>query len=112
MATGDSFGRVLLWDVLDGTSRVLVPEPPEQKLGGCGSRQKGEVRDMVWVSSGLGLLAVALHPGTVVLLDPVSGSQVWKREWPESISAMDRDPLDTTRLAMCGDQVRLRSLPL
>lgn len=67
----------------------------------------GGVRDMVWVhSNGVGLLAVAQDPGTLLLLNPCDGSQVWKREWQETICCLTRDPLNYSQIALCTDQVR------
>mmetsp|Transcript_7354 Transcript_7354/g.20760 ORF Transcript_7354/g.20760 Transcript_7354/m.20760 type:complete len:1627 (+) Transcript_7354:108-4988(+) len=109
MATGDNLGRVLLWDVLLGASAVMLEESPARlaeatRSGGVLASQGG-VTDLAWVASGAsGLLAVAMHPSTLLLLDPASGALVWRREQPgaEPITCLGRDPLDHSHLAVCA----------
>eukprot|EP00884_Botryococcus_braunii_P018245 jgi/Botrbrau1/5103/Bobra.0128s0014.1 len=118
LASGDSEGRVVLWDLGTGVACALLDDP---LLAATGISKKAEppkggaVRDLAWLGSSPALLAIVLASGLLIVWDPRPGGGVaYKKDFgPEqSLTAITVDPTDCRRCCLVGQQGHLHVLRL
>ncbi|XP_037068815.1 WD repeat-containing protein 11-like [Pollicipes pollicipes] len=91
LATADSAGHIVIWDVREGFFTMVLQD---------GGRP---IADMSWVYhvDGCGHLLLAAHPpSSLVLWDTDSGNKIWKKTFTEQIVSFDFDPFDPRKLAL------------
>ncbi|GBF90134.1 hypothetical protein Rsub_03267 [Raphidocelis subcapitata] len=112
LASGDSTGGVVVWDVLSASVSARLDDVPaaQELLGSYAAATKGEcaVQGLAWVLPDPPALAVVIAPALLLIWDTQGGSLLWKRELaaptsPETFTSIACDPLNRRRVALCGD---------
>lgn len=106
LASGDSDGRVVVWDVLLGTPIATLEDAYYAGFGATEGARRADsprvpVRALSWVTA-RNLLAILLAPGYLVLWDYRSGGVVWRRDFgsTDAFNSMKTDPCDRRRLVL------------
>ncbi|XP_025096054.1 WD repeat-containing protein 11-like [Pomacea canaliculata] len=93
LASADSMGTILVWDVMQGSSRTEFADgnKPVQALEWL--RNQDASRDLL----------VALHPPyTLILWNADTGTRLWKKSYTEMLLSFTFDPFNLKNLAFLG----------
>ncbi|KAK9845287.1 hypothetical protein WJX81_002462 [Elliptochloris bilobata] len=119
LASGDSEGRVVVWDVAAAAAIAALEDPAGVAPGAAGSRaggpgRGGAVRGLAWVLAGPAALAVALSSGHFLIWDPASCTVLWRKDFggEAALGSVRVDPRDARRAILTGDRGQLSVLSL
>lgn len=111
LASGDTDGRVIIWDVLQGTPIAALEDAFYAGFGSAdgGARRADSVRVPVkalsW-STAQNLLTILLAPGYLLLWDYRSGGVIWRRDLgtSDAFNSLQTDPCDRRRVVLSTSQ--------
>ncbi|BDA45713.1 probable WD repeat-containing protein 11 at C-terminar half [Coccomyxa sp. Obi] len=118
LASGDSDGRVIVWDIATATT-VLVLEDPLAAAQSGTKGKGGAVRGLAWVCAHPTRLGIVLANGMFLVWD-VQGTaqscnaQLWRKDFgaEAALASVRVDPGDARRLVLCGQRGSLIVLKL
>ncbi|KAL5022239.1 hypothetical protein ScPMuIL_001394 [Solemya velum] len=93
LASGDANGVIIIWDVVQGQSRVEFSD---------GNKA---IQDMEWLSSqdaSHDLLVVLHQPYSLILWNADTGTKLWKKTYTETLLTFAFDPFDISNVAFLG----------
>ncbi|KAM8852869.1 WD repeat-containing protein 11 isoform 2-T2 [Synchiropus picturatus] len=91
LASGDSSGKIIVWDVVSGTAHCEIQEhsKPIQDL------------EWLWNQDASRDLLLAVHPPNyIVLWNGDTGTKLWKKSYAENILSFSFDPFDPSNMAL------------
>uniref|UniRef100_A0A8C4QUC4 WD repeat domain 11 n=1 Tax=Eptatretus burgeri TaxID=7764 RepID=A0A8C4QUC4_EPTBU len=91
LASGDTSGKIIVWDVANGTPRCEIQEftKPVQDI------------NWLWSQEVCHDLLLAVHPPNyIVLWNADTGTKLWKKSYAENILSLSFDPFEPSNLAM------------
>jgi len=110
LASGDADGRVIIWDVLQGTPMAALKDAFYAGFGSAdgGARRTDSVRvpvkALAWTARNV--LTILLAPGYILLWDYRSGGVIWRRDLgpSDAFNSMLTDPCDRRRVVLSTAQ--------
>jgi hypothetical protein len=119
LASGDTDGRVIIWDVLQGTPIAALEDAFYAGFGSAdgGPRRADStrvpVKALAW-STARNLLTILLAPGYLLLWDYRSGGVIWRRDLgpSDAFNSMQTDPCDRRRVVLSTPQGAFAALRL
>jgi len=107
LASGDADGRVIIWDVLQGTPIAALEDAFYAGFGSSdgGARRADSarvpVKGLAW-STAQNLLTILLAPGFVMLWDYRSGGVIWRKDLgpSDAFNSVLTDPYDRRRVVL------------
>lgn len=94
LASADSSGLIVIWDVANGSPRTSFSEGTKA------------VADLEWLGTQDAShdLLVALHPPySVVLWNADTGTKLWKKSFTDSLQSLAFDPFEPSNLTLLGN---------
>ncbi|XP_065339644.1 WD repeat-containing protein 11-like [Cloeon dipterum] len=94
LASADSQGHIIVWDVQQGKAAGILQE---------GSKA---ILDMAWVkgNNGVYFLAALHQPCSLIIWDTSSKAKLWKKNYNETLLSFSLDPFNNSKLAfLCQD---------
>ncbi|KAL3161421.1 hypothetical protein ABBQ32_010311 [Trebouxia sp. C0010 RCD-2024] len=112
LASGDTEGRVLVWDVSSGTVIASLEDPlaAAQTPGPIARRPEpgkgGAVRGLAWIMSNPCVLAIVLASGMFLVWDMQAASVLWRKDFglDHALTTIKVDPTDWRHLCLCGSK--------
>ncbi|PKU34606.1 wd repeat-containing protein hypothetical protein [Limosa lapponica baueri] len=90
LASADTTGKIIVWDVATGTARCEIQEHAKP------------IQDMQWLwnqDASRDLLLAVHPPNYIVLWNADTGTKLWKKSYAENILSFSFDPFDPSHLA-------------
>ncbi|XP_052227947.1 WD repeat-containing protein 11-like [Dreissena polymorpha] len=100
VASADTSGTVVIWDVALGRARTVLEDEQSHALILGMEWQKGH-------TDSHDLLFLLRSPDTLELWDAFSGTRLWQKTFPLNILAFDIDPFDMERLVCLCEAPRV-----
>ncbi|CAH2322762.1 WD repeat-containing 11 [Pelobates cultripes] len=91
LASADSSGKIVVWDVMSGTTRCEIQEHSKP------------IHDMQWLWSqdaSRDLLLAVHPPNLIVLWNADTGTKLWKKSYAENILSFSFNPFQPSQLAL------------
>ncbi|KAM6956507.1 WD repeat-containing protein 11 [Aplochiton taeniatus] len=91
LASGDSSGKIIVWDVVSGTAHCEIQEHSKP------------IQDLEWLANqdaSRDLLLAVHPPNYIVLWNGDTGTKLWKKSYAENILSFSFDPFDPSNMAL------------
>uniref|UniRef100_A0A4W3H4F0 WD repeat-containing protein 11 n=1 Tax=Callorhinchus milii TaxID=7868 RepID=A0A4W3H4F0_CALMI len=91
LATADTVGKIIVWDVAAGVARCEIQEYTKP------------IQDMEWLwnqDASRDLLLAVHPPNYIVLWNADTGTKLWKKSYAENILSFSFDPFELSNLAL------------